>query len=180
MKQDIQLAVLKSGDELAYQKIYEENREAFISFARKYGINEETIQDIYQDTIIVLYENIASGKLETMTSSLRTYLFSIGKYKILEHFRAEKKLVNVNLGFEFKEVEDSLDFEENILNERQIALKNQLKNLGERCRNILELFYLKNLTISEIKITEGYENENTVKAQKSRCLKQLKQLMIPQ
>lgn len=180
MLKDTLLDNLKSGDERAFQKIYEENRQAFIAFALKYGVSYGAIPDIYQDTLIILYENVTSGKLKTMTSSLRTYIFSIGKHKIMEHFRAEKKLVNAKLNADFKEVEESLDYEENTLTIRQQALKKHLNELGERCRNILELFYLNNLTISEIKETEGYENENSVKAQKSRCLKQLKKLMTPQ
>lgn len=126
MQQEAVLNILKSGDERAFGKLYEENREAFIAFARKYGANEEVIPGIYQDSIIVLYENIASGKLKKMTSNLRTYLFSIGKYKILEHFRAEKRLVNVGANDTFKDVVESLDYEEEVLNERQLALKQQL------------------------------------------------------
>ncbi len=171
------MQLLKSGNQNAYKALYDENRDAFLAFARKHRVTEDDAIDIYQEAHIVLYENIVNGKLTKLNSSLKTYVFSIGKYKIYERLRASKKLVLVDNEFQMNQWDEELEYDETTLNNQQKLLKEQLKNLGERCRNILELFYLDGLNIEEIRIKEKYGNANTVKAQKSRCLKQLKTLI---
>ncbi len=111
------------------------------------------------------------------TSSIKTYLFSIGKYKIYEHLRAQSKLNLVDdILYEFDVVEE-LNIEEEHLTERQILIKENFKKLGNQCQLILELFYLKGQTLKDIKIIENYENTDVVKSQKSRCLRKLRTLM---
>lgn len=170
---------LKSGDAQAYKEIYEGYREAFFAFAKAYNLPQEDVVDIYQESVLKLYENVMSRKVTEFSSTIKTYLFSIGKFKIYEALRARKKMMPVGeLKLENQNIETA-ELEENGLTPRQQQLKAQFKKLGERCQHILELFYLQGLRIAEIKEAEGYENENTVKATKSRCLKQLKQLMSP-
>lgn len=170
---------IKQGDNIAFTKMYEAYKDAFIAFAGKYGIGNEDAIEIYQESIIALFENAASGKLQELTSSVKTYVFSIGKYKILEFLRASKRTTHLE-SFHLKDDYETIEIKENVLTEKQRLLKLNFSNLGARCQNILEQFYLFGKTIAEIKEFENYENENTVKAQKSRCLKQLKQLITPQ
>ncbi len=176
MKNEPSITTLRTGDPVAYQVIYEGYRDAFIAFAGTYDLDQDAILDVYQESMIVLYENIMKGKVKTFSSSIKTYLFGIGKFKLYEQLRAQKKLVLVD---DFQDQEAMIAVENTELTERQKALKQHFQKLGERCRNILELFYLQGFKIKEIVIAANYENENTVKAQKSRCLKQLKTMMNP-
>jgi len=177
MKNEPSITTLRTGDPVAYQVIYEGYRDAFIAFASKYDVDQDAIVDIYQESMIALYENVMKGKVTAFSSSIKTYLFGIGKFKLYEQLRAQKKLVLVD---DFQDTEALVEVEPTVLTDRQKALKEHFKTLGERCRNILELFYLQGFKIKEIMIAANYENENTVKAQKSRCLKQLKTMMNPQ
>lgn len=176
MKNEPSIKALRTGDPVAYQVIYEGYRDTFIGFASKYDIDQEAIVDIYQESMIVLYENVMKGKVKEFSSSIKTYLFGIGKFKLYEQLRAQKKMVLVN---DFQDTEAYVEVDNTELTDRQKALKEHFQSLGERCRNILELFYLQGFKIKEIMIAANYENENTVKAQKSRCLKQLKTMMNP-
>ncbi len=63
------------------------------------------------------------------------------------------------------------------LTQEQILLRKYFKQLGEKCQQVLTLFYYRGLNIEEIVKQAGYNNANVVKAQKSRCLKTLKQLI---
>ncbi|WP_299761168.1 sigma-70 family RNA polymerase sigma factor [uncultured Dokdonia sp.] len=177
MKNEPSITTLRTGDPVAYQVIYEGYRDAFIGFASKYDIQQDTILDVYQESMLALYENVMSGKVKDFSSSIKTYLFGIGKLKLYEQLRAQKKMVLVD---DFPEQGEIEEIETMELTSQQKALKKHFQNLGDRCRNILELFYLNGLRIKEIMIAANYENENTVKAQKSRCLKQLKTMMNPQ
>ena len=64
-----------------------------------------------------------------------------------------------------------------VLTEQQQRLRTFFKKLGKKCQLVLTLFYYRGLTIEEIVEHTDYGNANTVKAQKSRCLKTLKEFV---
>lgn len=171
------IQLLKSGDAAFYEQQYELYREEFMGYALKKGVHPEAAIDIYQDSFIIVFQNAVSGKLDTLSSSLKTYIFGIANNKILEFYRKENKTVNLDEQFHIKEEMIELELKENVLNERQLSMSSAFKKLGDRCKNIISLFYLDGLTIKEIMESENYTSENTVKAQKSRCMKQLKELI---
>lgn len=170
--------LLKNGSEAAFKKVYESNRELFINFARKYGLGNDDILDIYQDTYVVFYENIRNGKLIEMKSAIATYLISIGKYKILERLRKNNKKVDSSEVLNaVKDVDyqlESFDIVYEELSPEQKLLQKHFETLGEKCKAILTMFYYKKFNIKKIMIEGGYKSENVVKSQKSRCLKTLK------
>ena len=170
---------LKNRDRNALKEVYNDYRREFFKFANRYETDQSTLEDIFQDALIALYENAQNGKLDTIKSSLKTYLFSIGKFMLFKKFRDSKEInVDDDYVFDLKEksvMQEVLEDEEP--NDRQKWLVANFKKLGEKCRQILELFYLQGLKIEEIMAVQGYENKNVVKSQKSRCLKSLKDLI---
>ena len=60
------LALLKQGDNPTLEKIYQDNREAFINFSKKYNIEKYDAVDLYQDAIIALRANAVDGKLNDL------------------------------------------------------------------------------------------------------------------
>jgi DNA-directed RNA polymerase specialized sigma subunit len=56
-------------------------------------------------------------------------------------------------------------------------LQKGLNQLGEQCKKILDLFYYQSKNLAAICKLLNYENTDVVKSQKSRCLKQLKQII---
>ncbi|NVK53184.1 MAG: sigma-70 family RNA polymerase sigma factor [Flavobacteriaceae bacterium] len=165
------LELLKKGDTEILKEIYLSYKEDFILFAKKHSITNDTVLDIYQDVIIALMENIALGKLTTLKSSLKTYIFSIGKYMIYEYQR-KNKTVHLTMTIESTESYDFLFQQE--LTSNQKKLYYSFKLLGEKCKEILTLFYYRGFTIDEISEHLNYNNKDVVKSQKSRCLKNLK------
>ena len=137
--------------------------------------------DIYQDAYIVFYENFTTGKMLELTSSVSTYLFSIGKYMILNQLRKNSKSVNSDLIMERVKDNNEL-FDESIAHDEPLTYEQELlqkhfDKLGEKCKKVLTLFYYRGFSIEEIMEAEGYNSENVVKSQKSRCLKTLKEFI---
>lgn len=62
----------------------------------RFGIEEDDCKDIFQESFIILYTNIQSGKLQELTASLSTYFTSICKNKALEFLRGSARSVNVD------------------------------------------------------------------------------------
>ncbi|WP_088655653.1 RNA polymerase sigma factor [Geofilum rhodophaeum] len=166
---------LQKGDREILGKIYLHHREGFLRYAQRYALPEEELRDIYQDSIIALYENVRQGKLEGLKSSLKTYLYAIGKYKILA------RLKNSAVSTSELMVEPLADgpepLETSAAEERQQKLQRAYEQLGPRCREILRRFYYEAQKLEEIREALDYPNRDTVKAQKSRCLKQLKEIV---
>ena len=170
--------LLKQGDKGILEKIYVENREGFLNFSKKYNVEEYDAVDIYQDSIMVLRENAIKGKIDNLQSNISTYLFAIGKYKIFHNFRVQSKLDFQN-GFDLLEENKELDvnLHETILTNEQKLLKKYYDQLGDRCKSVLNLFYYQGYNLDEIKEILNYSNKKVLKSQKSRCLKQLKNLI---
>ncbi|QCK16638.1 RNA polymerase sigma factor [Mangrovivirga cuniculi] len=172
---------IKSGNKTILKDLYLDNKNDFVGFAHKYSSDDILIEDIFQDAIIVFYEKAISGKIDSLKCSLKTYLFSIGKYMIFDKNRKSVKEVQSD---DLQYVLDSQDYyliddlsTEEELSPYQEMLYEHFKKLGEKCRKVLQAFYYKGQTIEEIMIEEGYENKNVVKSQKSRCLKALKEMI---
>lgn len=172
------IELLKQGDQKTLEKIYLENREGFINFSRKYNIEESDAVDIYQDAILILRDNAVNGRIDNLQSNISTYLFAIGKYRIFHNFRVQSRLKMTN---DFDLVEDNIDFDVNlygkVLTKEQELLKKFYDQLGDRCKSILNLFYYQGYTLDEIRSILNYSNKKVLKSQKSRCIKQLKDLV---
>ena len=170
---------LKKGSQEAFKRVYEQNRERFIRFARKYSLGDDDILDIYQDAYIAFFENVQKGKLTELKSSIATYVTAIGKYKILERLRSRSKNAPVENRLQVVgEMDQSLDafeLEQEPLSPQQLLLRQHFERLGEKCREILRMFYYRGMNIKEIKTAGNYNSENVVKSQKSRCLKTLRE-----
>ncbi|QTD36560.1 sigma-70 family RNA polymerase sigma factor [Polaribacter batillariae] len=180
MKEHLILEELKKGNNMVLEKVYLDYKKPFFNYAKKFTLSEEDILDIYQDAILAFIENIKTGKLVRLNSSIKTYLFSIGKYVIYNKIKKENTLQIVN---SFKESdlktakEHEVLFLQELTDEQQL-LKKSFGLLGKKCQQILTLFYFRGFNLEEITAHLGYNHKNVVKSQKSRCLKSLKDKMI--
>lgn len=173
------ISQLKKRDRNALKDVYKQYKTEFFRFASRYTKADDTLEDIFQDAIIAVYENALAGKLDNLKSSLKTYLFSTGKFMLFKKFRDIKEVAtDETYIFDQRETAVMDDvYEDEGPNERQRKLVDNFKKLGDKCREILEMFYLQGLKLDEIMGVQGYENKNVVKSQKSRCLKTLKTLI---
>ena len=165
------------GDKTALEEIYRKYREPFIQFAYKYHADKDQLCDIYQDAIIALYEKSLKKKLILSSGSLKTYLFSMGKFML---FTRLKKNANT----EFLDSEKNHDLFDGLLEHFEfivekdplvLLLEQSIDSLGMRCRELLRLFYYEDKKISEIQVLLNYNHSDVVKSQKSRCLKNLRE-----
>lgn len=168
------IALLKKEDERTVRKLYDENKKGFLIFANRYNLNSEDILDIYQDAVIALIENAKKGKIDALQSSISTYLFGIGKFMIFQKLKKEKKTFSKDDFSNLEYVDEDYNEEEN--NIQIILLQKALNKIGGQCKKVLQLFYYEEKNLDEIQEELGYSSKDVLKSQKSRCLKQLKDL----
>ncbi len=137
------------------------------------GGRPEDAQDIYQDALIILHKKIMEGDFK-LTAKLSTYLYSICRYLWKDQLKKNSKLQSV----EFNEEIDAVDLnglEEIIEKENKIKVAEKIvSELGERCRELLLLFYSGTMKLKDIALKMGYNSENTAKNQKYKCLEAAK------
>lgn len=166
---------LKKGDEKALEEIYTEYKSDFFAFAKRFKANNDDVYDSYQDATIILYEHALNGKIDDLKSSVKTYLFGIGKFVLIGKLKkGNKSVFGKDDTYDFDTTLEDINNDDEILTNRQKRLKLEIEKLGKKCKEVLELFYYRGYTIEDITNYLEYDNKNVVKSQKSRCLKQLK------
>ena len=170
---------IKRGDEESIVAVYQTHREGFIQWASAtYQIDEDHTADAFQDAVICFHNNIMKGKLETLNSSIKTYLYAIGKNIVRKKLKkeavleGEESMVLENL---YAEPIDTF-----IHNDRQRFVASLMDKIGDPCKTILKLFYFKRYSMKDIAETLNYKNENVAKTQKLRCLTNLKKMVNDQ
>lgn len=170
------IQAIKEGGEAELNDMYLQYREEFIAWSSSmFKLNEDEAADVFQDAVITLYWNIKSEKLQQLTSSVKTYLFAIGKNLALKKLKKDDKLV---VDEEVMEFNAQVDFDYFFLEytERQEVIARLLKKLGKPCSTILKLFYFDRFTMDAIAQRLAYKNEYVVKTQKLRCLQKLREM----
>jgi len=170
------LRQIKLGNRAVLNQLYQTYREEFIHWTRwKFNCKEADSIDVFQETMIAFYENVVNDKIVEFQSSVKTYLFAIGRNILLKRFRDEKgQTEELEV---LTNVADTLQIEDSInLNERQKAIAELLDKLGEPCKTLLQLFYYQKFSTESIAKTMQYKNESVVKNQKVRCIKRLRRI----
>jgi len=177
-KEHIQTLIASNPKNISH--IYNENRAAFFGFGKKYGLDYDDLSDIYQEAFIALRKHALTGKLDSVKSSLKTYLFGIGKFMIYDLLKEKKKTTEYEpIVHVAHDAIETISFEETHeeLTIEQRLLRTHFKKLGKKCKEVLTLFYSRGLTIDEIVEFSDYTSSSVVRSQKSRCIKTLKEMI---
>tara|TARA_Y100001934_G_C12314397_1_gene756647 strand:+ start:595 stop:1140 length:546 start_codon:yes stop_codon:yes gene_type:complete len=165
---------LRADDKSALAFIYKTYKPEFFNYCKRFSIDTDEVLDIYQDAIIAMYQNFTMKHLVLENSTIKTYLFGIGKHKIYNLLKKKNNYESTKNEIDaFAEIET----EDLSLNYYQQQLSELLKKLSESCKALLRLYYYRNLSIKEIVEHTNYKDANTVKSHKSRCMKRLKSMV---
>lgn len=145
-------------------------RGEFIAFIRRnFSVDDDEIVDIYQESFIALYENIRNGKLEHLSASLKTYLFSIGRNKILNRQRVSSRVEALKNDY-FANEDDGWGL-------RQEITYNMVREMTEPCNTVLTLFYWERKSMEDIAGAMNYASAQVAKNRKSICMNKLRTIL---
>lgn len=139
--------------------------------------DEDDAKDIFQESIIVLYNKIKSGNFQ-LNSKLKTFIYSVCRRLWL------KRLSQKNKGTVYvKDYEEIISVEEDLEYHQQkdkefTQMAEAMILLGEPCRTIIEDFYIYDNSMQDICKKFGYTNADNAKTQKYKCLQRLKKLFF--
>ena len=139
--------------------------------------NEEDAKDVYQESIIILYNKVKAGDFE-LTSKLKAYIYSVCRRIWLKKLNQRSKKES-----ELKDFHESIPVESDLelheIRDLQLSrMEESMLMLGEPCRTIIQDFYMQNKSMQEICDKFGYTNPDNAKTQKYKCLQRLKKLFF--
>lgn len=170
------LQLLQSGDpslqENAFRYFYRQYFGLIESLIVSNSGQKEEVPDIFHDALIVLF-NKAKEKDFHISSSFKTYFYSICKNLWLMRLRKAKRNVELKDQHEQIELEDN-HFETLEVNEKRDLLLSLLGEMGEECQRILNLFYFRKMKIKQIQEDLSFVSEQVTKNKKGKCLQKIR------
>lgn len=136
--------------------------------------NKQDAEDVFQDALIIFFNKVNADSFK-LTASLDTYLFGISKNLWHDQLRRKSKYGS---NIEMKLVTEGDASYEEIVEESlkvQLAIE-AVSALGNRCKELLVLFYYRKWNMKEIAEKLGFSSEQIAKNQKYRCIEKAKQI----
>ena len=178
IKNDKELVeALKKGEESAYHQLYKDHFNMVKYFITNNSGRAEDVSDVFQETLTVLFEKARDQKL-MLTSAMKTLVYSIARNIWLNRLRDQKKSPKITDLETFVQIEDDDDKAEKEI--QFDVLEKCIEALGAPCKSLLTQFYYFKNSLVELAEEFNYENTNTVKSQKYKCMKRLRVMALQQ
>ncbi|MDP2175375.1 MAG: sigma-70 family RNA polymerase sigma factor [Bacteroidota bacterium] len=164
------LSAIKKGDKNALLQLYKDNFVMIKNYVVNNSGKPEDAEDVLQDACIVVWEKVSKGQFE-LSAKLSTFVFSVCKNLWLKKINKNERitpLYNSN-------TENMSENQTSFSNENLNIVQEMIQTLGEKCRQILILFYFDGLDMVKIANQLNYNNADTAKAKKHQCFKQLQE-----
>lgn len=170
---------LKNGEMQAIEEIYRRHHAPFIQWIKKMGGNIEDAEDLFQESMMILYEKLRQPDF-VLRCQLGTYLFAVGRnlwHKRRAEIQRNHSSADILLeGLDGEIEEDLKSFRDK---EAQFdRLEQALDQLGSPCNQLLRAFYYADKSMETIAQEAGYTNANNAKTQKYKCLMRLRKLFF--
>ena len=184
---------IQTNNAIVWRYICRNLKSPFIVTLKRFCLNpslsSDDWEDIFQDTCVVLMENIKQGKFEERPgSTLFSYFVEIGKKNMQNALRKHNKhhpIVQKDgsthiLVFNPNEQHTSFDeIDREVTAEEKQAAQDEFidkvfDSVPTECKNIFKMFYWEHKPMDEIASIYGLRNANSAKTKKTRCMKLFK------
>ena len=164
--------------EKAFLEMLRKFRPMVRSSIRKLGLEEAQAVHALHLAMIELEGMILADRLENPQKVYGLLVRMFRSKTIDEHRKNKTQEKHFVQKEELPEVEGPSVLDHIYQDEDRELLQSAIRRLGEGCRKILVLFYYKRYSIDSIAADLGY-GKDSVKTQKSRCLKKLRSHLEP-
>ena len=131
--------------------------------------NETDAEDLFQDGLVIFYENVCTGRFKGESKS-ETYFYAICRNLWLQKLKKTRKSDDFDQQITLMSEEDSLSVNSSLL-------KHVFDELKVDCQKLLLAFYFEKKSIANIRADMKMNSEQVVKNKKKRCLQYLMNLI---
>ena len=194
---DAQLILgIQSNNPIVWRYICRNLKSPFMATLKRFCISSSLLsndwEDIFQESCMILMENIKQGKFEERTgSSLFSYFVEIGKRTMQTALRKKSKhqpapaknedtphIIQLWPGStpKAKEEEGETVSTEYKQKEQDRFLDRVFDSIPDACKTLLKKFYWDHKPMDEIASILSLRNADTAKTKKNRCMNQFKEI----
>ncbi len=142
------------------------------------SLSYDDIEDIYQDTFLAVYDNIAAGRMQEATT-MKSYIFAIGFNKAMRRLQKGSEMESMDALANGNDIKNKLstalaDDGDKVMTQKIGILETELNYIPEPCSSILKLFYYDRASMDVIAATTGLKNSQTAKSKKNQCMNKFK------
>ena len=133
------------------------------------GGTKQDAEDIFQESLIIFCRKARDYNFN-LTAQLSTYLYSVCRFLWKDELKKRTQLPasDFESGLSMADEENIRD---SVEEDKRIKMAQKiLDELGDRCRDLLLLFYKGGLRLKDIASKMGYASEAAAKNQKYKCL----------
>lgn len=161
------------------ERIYREHYSMVKSLVINNNGSSDDAADIFQETMIVLFEKAKSGEFE-LHCQLKTFIYSVSRRLWLKKLQQSNRFISQNDMLEESiPVDDDVEHHEKKQNDFNL-MEAVMAKVGEPCKSLLEAYYIQKKPMQQIASDFGYTNADNAKTQKYKCLVRLKKLFFAQ
>jgi RNA polymerase sigma factor (sigma-70 family) len=173
---------IKTNDEIILKALYHQYFKMIRHFVITNNGNESDAKDVYHETLLALIQIIQKENF-TLTSSLSTFIFAIGKRIWLKKISKNKStsLKEDLYHSTFEGIKDETEIFINHYEQEESNIQKMhtaLQSIGNPCYQLLKEYYFNHLSMEEIAVKLGYNNSDVAKNQKYKCLQRLKKIFF--
>jgi RNA polymerase sigma-70 factor (ECF subfamily) len=137
---DFFLLRFKSGDELAFEKIFKSNHSQIVGFCNHFVMDPDKAKGLAQEVFLNLWIN--RGKIETL-NGIKAFLYTFAKSSCLNYIR-HQKVIRKYEDEHLQEMEselnretlESFDFNSLEFSELETLIRQAIDDLPEKCREV--------------------------------------------
>lgn len=146
--------------------VYQDNYRKILQLVKTNSGNDEDAGDVFQETLIVLYNKIIANQLQ-LHVAFGTYLYSVAR--IIWWNELKRRKVSISTDNVIESFWDEKDIIENLeLNERHKLVWEYFEKLSSDCQKVIKLF-IDGKSISDVTTIMNYNSEQHTKNRKLRC-----------
>ncbi|MBC8319330.1 MAG: sigma-70 family RNA polymerase sigma factor [Bacteroidetes bacterium] len=169
------------NNRIIVQHIYDRNFQSIRKFIEKFGGSKDDALDVFQDGIIVIYEQLKSGDVKQI-NNFQGYLFSICKFKWFNILRDGKfsEITNIELedilpSDEYEQISERWG-EVMIKEERVKVYFNCFMELTSKCQQMIR-YVAHGLDIEDIATEMNFSSVTYTYRKRQLCLNKLIELV---
>ena len=169
-KETIIIESIRTGaHSVALQYLYDVSLKKVRHYIVSNNGSKEDANDIFQDTVIVLFNQIRSDKFNT-SNSIDAFIYTVARNLWIDKVRRDKKMTHYDSPDEFASLTDNHNLLDDLIKkEKSAAMKEVFEKLDEKCRKILSYVIYEKRSMKEIAELMGYSSDDVAKTNHYRC-----------